>query len=1067
MTGAPLRYPLLRARRWAFLGLVIATTAAGGAMMLRIVGDGGLTLLEAVILGLFVPTFAWIVVPFWTALAGFALRIAKRHPITLERIAGEHDRPERDGGRRPLRPAPRGRTALAVPVYNEDPRAVAARVSTIAGSLMETGTGDRFHIHILSDTSDAGIARAEEDAWLALQAEHPRMPIFYRRRELNAGRKAGNVGEFCRRCLDDYEYLVVLDADSLMTGDTLVSLALTLDANPDVGLVQTVPLPVRARTLFGRLVQFAGCLYSPLLAAGQSFWQVDAANYWGHNAIIRLRPFVEHARLPRLSGRPPLGGEILSHDFVEAALLRQAGWKVILDPTLEGSWEEVPGTIADFAARDRRWAQGSLQHLRLLRNRGLHPLNRVHFALGAMGYVSSLLWLLILVAGTAYVLLPDLHGPTLSFRGLGAAGGLSLLTVTAVVLFLPKALGLLLGLATGRARYGGAARLVGSGVVETVFSVLMAPIMMLYHTRFVAEIALGRSVEWNPPVRDRAVRSWSGAWRATAIPTALGLCWGGATLAASPLFSLWMSPIFLGLLLSAPLARVTGAVGPGRAFRSLGFLLVGSETSPHADVRAVRAALSRDDGLGIHPATTPRTSAGPTDPSRSMGVQLPPGQRHAGPSQPVGGSMHHAERGLFDLRQGRPFLVIDRRPGDDPAAAVEGVLVAGVEGLDAGTLDRLRSMSSYAPRLLLTRHRVAAMKLGPTGANGGPNANGSGASNANGSGASNANGSGAPNANGSARVAPHGSLGTNGKASEHYALQLDHGTSVEEVTSLSCGPVRDVLARASKLEHATPAEAAALSLIRLGRLLPAVVAVPVQLPPERTLREALESGAILQAPVDEVREFVDASGAEIVLIGEAPVPLAGAEDSRFMLFRETHGLQDHVAILVGEEASWPDPTPVRLHSACLTGDLFGSLRCDCGEQLRASMEIFSQNGGGVLLYLAQEGRGIGLRNKFRAYTLQEGGLDTIEADGTLGFGPDERRYDVAGRILQSLGVKRIELLTNNPDKVRAMEDAGIAVVRRIPLHGTLTRHNLPYVRAKVHRAGHWLGDMLSQPLSGD
>jgi GTP cyclohydrolase II len=171
--------------------------------------------------------------------------------------------------------------------------------------------------------------------------------------------------------------------------------------------------------------------------------------------------------------------------------------------------------------------------------------------------------------------------------------------------------------------------------------------------------------------------------------------------------------------------------------------------------------------------------------------------------------------------------------------------------------------------------------------------------------------------------------------------------------------------------------------------------------------------------------------------------------------------------MVGNPADWPDPLPVRLHSACLTGDLFGSLRCDCGEQLRGSMKLFGARGGGVLLYLAQEGRGIGLRNKFRAYTLQDGGLDTIDADNTLGFGPDERRYDVAARMLQSLGLKRIELLTNNPEKMRAMEEAGITVVGRRPLHGTLNRHNRPYVEAKVNRAGHWLKDMLAQPLSGD
>jgi GTP cyclohydrolase II len=264
-----------------------------------------------------------------------------------------------------------------------------------------------------------------------------------------------------------------------------------------------------------------------------------------------------------------------------------------------------------------------------------------------------------------------------------------------------------------------------------------------------------------------------------------------------------------------------------------------------------------------------------------------------------------------------------------------------------------------------------------------------------------------------------------------------------------------------------PTEESALALVRLGRILPALVSVTVDPSRSPALRDAVERQEVLQASRSEVEAYATSAGAEVVRLSEAPVPLAEAEDSTFILFREASGLQEHVAILVGDKGTWPDPVPVRLHSACLTGDLFGSLRCDCGEQLRGSMRHFAARGGGILLYLAQEGRGIGLRNKFRAYTLQEGGLDTIDADGTLGFGADERRYDVAVRILERIGVQRIELLTNNPEKVRAMEEAGIQVVVRRPLHGTLNRHNLPYVRAKVKRAGHWLGDMLSQPLSGD
>jgi len=204
----------------------------------------------------------------------------------------------------------------------------------------------------------------------------------------------------------------------------------------------------------------------------------------------------------------------------------------------------------------------------------------------------------------------------------------------------------------------------------------------------------------------------------------------------------------------------------------------------------------------------------------------------------------------------------------------------------------------------------------------------------------------------------------------------------------------------------------------------------------------------------------------VTYVSEGPVPLEYAEHARFMVFREATGLLEHVAVVIGDPECWPDPVPVRVHSACLTGDLFGSLRCDCGEQLRRSLGVFAARGGGVLLYLAQEGRGIGLGNKMRAYSLQDSGLDTVDADGVLGFGDDERRYDSAVAMLRYLRVERVQLLTNNPAKVQALVDGEIEVVDRKPLFGTLNRHNLPYVKAKIDRAGHWLADMLAGGLSG-
>ena len=265
---------------------------------------------------------------------------------------------------------------------------------------------------------------------------------------------------------------------------------------------------------------------------------------------------------------------------------------------------------------------------------------------------------------------------------------------------------------------------------------------------------------------------------------------------------------------------------------------------------------------------------------------------------------------------------------------------------------------------------------------------------------------------------------------------------------------------------ATRPEAVGLALARLGGLLPALVTVEADRN-SPVLTRWIQEGVILDVSVEEVERLVTGSGIKITSIVEAPVPLAVDEHARFVFFREGGGFVEHVAVLIGPRESWPDPVPVRLHSACLTGDLFGSMRCDCGEQLRASLAHFKKRGGGVLVYLAQEGRGIGLGNKMRAYKLQETGLDTIDADGILGYGADERRYDAAVAILRHLEISRVELLTNNPLKVRAVEEGGIEVAARTPIFGGVNRHNLRYVQAKVDRSGHWLMDMITQRASAD
>ena len=375
--------------------------------------------------------------------------------------------------------------------------------------------------------------------------------------------------------------------------------------------------------------------------------------------------------------------------------------------------------------------------------------------------------------------------------------------------------------------------------------------------------------------------------------------------------------------------------------------------------------------------------------------------------------MYKAERGLFDLRQGRPVYVVP--PDGEVVPGDPGALVAAVDGLAATALDTLRHHGPM--RLAVTGERAASMGLAPP--------------------------------------APDREAG--GAMPVSLAL---NGESPDQIVDLAS-------ARGSfgagdfDLRAASAVEAGGLRLARLGRLLPAVVSVPADPARSEPLRQAIDRGVATTVSTDQIEALATATGVRVTRVSDGPVPLAEAENARFVFFREASGLLDHVAVLIGSRDAWPDPTPVRIHSACLTGDLFGSLRCDCGEQLRGALRHFAQQGGGILLYMSQEGRDIGLANKLRAYRLQEEGLDTVEADGTLGFGADERNYAAAIEMLRTLGVTRVHLLTNNPDKVRALREAGLEVAGRMPLYGTLNRHNLPYVRAKVERAGHWLHDMLA------
>jgi membrane glycosyltransferase len=580
-------------RRLAFFGLTLLTSGLASFMFEDILSANGLSPLEGLAVVLFFGLTTWISGAFWTAVAGFAVRLAGRDSRVIRADEAEGL-------------AVRSRVAIVMPVYNEDPTRVMAGVDAVWSSLAAEPEQGAFDLFILSDTRKPEIAAAEQAGWRSLIARRSAAGrVFYRRREDNTGRKAGNIADFVRRWGGAYQHMIVLDADSVMTGRALVTLARLMDAHPEVGIIQTAPQPAGCDTLFGRVVQFAARLNGPMLSSGLAFWQLGEANYWGHNAILRLAPFAKECGLPRLPGAAPLGGEILSHDFVEAAFMRRAGYEVWLVPDLEGSWEEVPSNIIDYAARDRRWAQGNLQHWNVMPIRGLNWLSRLHMLTGILSYATSPIWLAVLILSTVLTCEAALQTPHYFQTGRYSLfpnwpqyrdGEIDvLLTSTIVILLLPKVLGAILALIDPqlRRRFGGTVRLGVSLLFEQLFSVLLAPPMMLFHSTFVLTTLAGKPVVWNAQERgDRGVSLTEALWRHK-WHMLLGLIWGTVIVLIAPRYIGWLAPVVAGLVLSAPLTAISSRASVGRFLRRGGLLLTPEESAPPRELALVQEVCSQ------------------------------------------------------------------------------------------------------------------------------------------------------------------------------------------------------------------------------------------------------------------------------------------------------------------------------------------------------------------------------------------------------------------------------------------------------------------------------------------
>jgi membrane glycosyltransferase len=579
-------------RRALFFSIVFVCSSLGVWVMADILWRGGITRLEWTLLILFVPLFSLVVFGFVQALAGFVmlmrgdpLRIVRSIPISAA-------------------PDPSSVTALVVPICNEDVSRVYEGIRTTYLDLCRRGSTSGFDFFILSDTREPNLWIEEEMSWVELCKQLKAFgKIFYRHRQLSLNRKSGNIADFCRRWGRRYRYMVILDADSLMDGEALSRLVALMDAHPSVGIIQTVPQLMGGETLFARFIQFAASLYTPVFAAGMNFWQTGEGNYWGHNAIIRLAPFMQHCALPSI----PIGqrrARFMSHDYVEAALMRRAGYAVWLATDLAGSYEGIPPSLVDHARRDRRWCRGNLQHSWLLFARGFHGINRLHLLLGIMSYLASFLWFLFLVLGTLHTRQEvrnmmyrrfDYDVGLTSFLDIGGIRlSLILFSVTIGMLILPKLLSLLLALVNRERRdgFGGVLRLTLGVIVEQMFSTLLAPVHMLFHTQAVLGTWLGYEVSWGGQRRDQGKRPLGGEVVVTHLShTLIGLAWGGLAYAIRPVFCWWLSPVWLGLALSMPLSLLLGHAGTGRWGRRFGLWLTPQETRPQPVLSHLRKNL--------------------------------------------------------------------------------------------------------------------------------------------------------------------------------------------------------------------------------------------------------------------------------------------------------------------------------------------------------------------------------------------------------------------------------------------------------------------------------------------
>ncbi|MTI44239.1 membrane glycosyltransferase [Roseibium hamelinense] len=561
-------------RRCGMVVFAGALTFAAAAMFGTVAQADGFVWLDVVRIGLL------SVAAFWLAWGGCIAFFGLLFP---PQAVARHDQPIA------------ARTAVLMPVYNEDTEAVFARMTAMMRSVAALPEAEQFDFFILSDTTDLTIAEREAGVYRrVVDREGVEGRLFYRRRDKNTGRKAGNIADFVRTYGAAYEFMLILDADSLMTASAIGEMVRRMEAEPKLGLLQTLPQIRGLETLFGRMLQFSTALYAPYFARGLASVQGGEGSFWGHNALVRVRAFAGSCGMAPLTGKPPFGGHILSHDTVEAALLARDGWQVRIDPDLTGSYEEAPANMVEYAKRDRRWCQGNLQHARLILAPRFKLWSRFAIVQGIFAYLASPIWLLFLIASLAAPLFASAPvyfvglSPFPTFPHPETATALALLFGLVALLILPKLMLVVRALVRGGNRgFGGGARLAFGGFCETLMTSVLAPIHMMFQCRSVLQILTGADAGW--PAADRADGSLS-------LGASFSATWwmsltGGAAMAfayhITPELFFWLMPVTVPLILAPVLVFVTASVRLGRAARRVGLFQIPAEHAPEPVVLAM------------------------------------------------------------------------------------------------------------------------------------------------------------------------------------------------------------------------------------------------------------------------------------------------------------------------------------------------------------------------------------------------------------------------------------------------------------------------------------------------